>query len=197
METLGVQRDLITKMSNIYWIMSFYGYAYESVTIMRNLCQKTRNLWLHEQDVIIRMFEKQVIYLKYDQPIDEKTIEALKRGDRYKLFKLDIENYNNDEDRLQVFYKMLDEMPDLEISMIHVWQSDKELINTLAQKPIFRAKQNLFKVLDSEFSDIPERSEPYEYLLKVRYPQYHDMNCYVKHAGCIEIKKLHIDMNVD
>ena len=88
-------------------------------------------------------------------------------------------------------------MPDLDISMIHVWESNKEIINTLAQKPVFRTKQNLFKVLDSEFSDLPDQSEPYEYLLKVRYPESHDMSCYVKQTECIEINKLDADMNID
>ena len=115
MEALGVQSDLVTKMSNICWILPYYDYAYESVKILRSLCQQTRELWINEQDVIIRMLEKQTIFIQEYQPIDEKTIEALQRGHRYKLFKLNIEIDDDWESRSTILKTMVDEMPELEI----------------------------------------------------------------------------------
>ena len=179
METLGLQSDLITKMSYIYWIMPFYDYAYESVKILRSLCHKTNDLWKNEQDAIIRMFEKQIIHID-NRPIDEKTIEVLRRGDRYKLFKLEIGIDAKEQNGIEVLYEMLDEMQELEIYMIHVKHCNNEIVDTLAQKPIFKKKQDLFKVLDLGTSDAPERSEPYEYLQSVYHPEKHKMSCYVK-----------------
>ena len=91
MEGLGKQSDLITRMSNIYWIIPFYDYAYDSVRVLRSLCQDTRYLWVNEQDVIIKMFQKQTIHIKKNQQIDKKTIATLKKANKYKLFKLDFE----------------------------------------------------------------------------------------------------------
>ena len=105
-----MQSDLITKMSNICWILPYYEYAYESVKIIRWLCQKTRNLWIEDQDAIIRMLQKQIIYIDLYQPIDGKTIECLKRGDRYKFFMFDIRIDHSQKDRLEIVYRMLDEI---------------------------------------------------------------------------------------
>ena len=91
MEGLGKQSDLIKKMSNLYWILPFYDYAYESVKVLRSLCHDTRNLWINNQNAIIRMLEKQIIYIENSHLFDEKTIATLKRECKYKLFKLDIE----------------------------------------------------------------------------------------------------------
>ena len=71
---------------------------------------------------------------------------------------------------------MLCEMPDFEIFMIHSFYNNKKLINTLTQWPFFETETELFKVLDFGVSDAADRSEPYEYLRKVKYPYYHDMS---------------------
>ena len=63
------------------------------------------------------MFIKQQIDL-HNQRIDELTIKVLKRGDRYKLFKFSILIYGTDKERIKMFYRMLDEMPDLELKSI-------------------------------------------------------------------------------
>ena len=106
-----------------------------------------KSMDINEQDTIIKMFQKQTIDLG-NHSIDEKTINVLKRGDRYKLFKLDVIINMNDQDRVEVFYKMLDEMPDFEIQKILLKQCDKFFIKTLLQKPMFTTKEQLFKVLD-------------------------------------------------
>ena len=86
---LGEQRDLITKMSNFNTILNFYDYAYGSVQVLRQLCRKTRDLWINQQDVIARIFQKQTVLIQ-KEPIDIYTIKMLKKNNRYKLFKLDI-----------------------------------------------------------------------------------------------------------
>ena len=167
METFGVQSDLITKTTYIYLIMPYYDYAYESIKVIRSLCHKTRTIWISEQDAIIRMFQKQIIQILYNSPINDKTIEVLKRGDKYKLFKLKIDIDTKDQHQLRMFYRMLDEMPEFEIYMIHTRNCNNELIDTLAKKPTFKTIKDLLKVLVFGNLDAPERSESYEYLLQV------------------------------
>ena len=175
METLGVQSDLITKMSNICWILPYYDYAYESVKIIRGLCQRTRDLWLNQQDAIIRMLNKQIIHIGM-KPIDDKTIEALKRGDKYKLFKLDIQINYEDKDRLQIFYRMLEELPEFEIYNIGVLYGDNKFIYKLGENPIFKNYQYLLKVLNMNDTGVHINNEPYEYLRNVIYPEKHNMS---------------------
>ena len=92
MEKLSVKIDLLMKKSYIFEILSFYGYAYKSVEVIRGLWKQSRSLWIDKQVMIIRMFIKQTISLT--TKIDEK-IEVLKRVDRYKLFKFSIQlSYN-------------------------------------------------------------------------------------------------------
>ena len=122
------------------------------------------------------MFEKQTIKIDWDNAIDDRTIEVLKNKDKYKFYKLDFTIANYDEDRFWIFFRMLDEIPELEISMIHIWECNNELICALEQKPIFNNEQDLFKILDFDTEDAPEQSESYEYLQKVANPQKHDMS---------------------
>ena len=163
METLGEQKDLITKMSNFNLILNFYDYAYNSVKVLRQLCKQTRNQWLNEQDVIARMFQKQIILIK-NEPIDMYTIKMLKRGNRYKLFKLDIFIDTEEQDRLEVFYQMLDELPHLQICHVKVNYCSNEFIDALIEKSMFETKQDLFKVLEISDSNVAEQFEPHEYL---------------------------------
>ena len=121
------------------------------------------------------MFEKQIIHLE-DQHLNTKTIEVLKRGDKYKLFKLNIQIDIDEHDRLGVFYTMLDEMPEFEVHLISARNYNDDFIDTLAQKPIFKTKRDLFRVLDFSDSDPPMQFEPYEYLLQVKSPEEHDMS---------------------
>ena len=154
MEALGVQSDLITKLSNIYWILQYYSYAYESVYILRCLCIRTRKLWFDHQDAIVRILKKQTIEVKsgYREfyKIDDVTIKIFKRGDRYKLFKFYF-MVNEPHLKLDSFYKMLDEMPDIEIERIKIDSSiSYNILDTLSKKPMFKSEQDLYRIIDCE-----------------------------------------------
>ena len=109
------------------------------------------------------MLQKQTIHLG-DQKIDERTINALKKNDRYKLFKLDIQISIEDQARLRVFYRLIEEMPDFEVCRIDINKSSNDLINTLAKKLIVENKQELYKILEVDASNYIEQSKPLEYL---------------------------------
>ena len=113
------------------------------------------------------MLQKQTISISNDQLIDEKTIATLKRGDRYKLFKLSIFIDFENKSRTEMIYRMLDEMPEFEICKISVTNGENELINALATKSMFKTKQDLFKILEFSNNDRSKQSEPYEYLSRV------------------------------
>ena len=76
----------------------------------------------------------------------------------------------------EILYKMLDEMPEFEICKIKLWNSNTDLINTLATKSIFRNKQDLFNKLELCGCKQPENSEQHEYLSKVLNPENYDMS---------------------
>ena len=191
-----MHRDLLLKLTNIYLIMPFYNYAYDSVKLIRSLCKDSRNLWLDNQDAISRMFTKQTIFIEH-QRIDEKTIEVLKRGNRYKLFKFSIIIDSKDKERIKMFYKMLDEMPVLEIKRIKfVSRWSKDIIDTLLQKSIYKTPDELYKVLESNPGAF-ETPDTYEYLSIIFNPETKDMSSYVKQVGCIYIEKFNGDMNID
>ena len=124
-------------------------------------------------------------------------MKALKRGDRYKLFKFDIYlNYKNTE-QVQMVYTLLDEIPELEISYIDIVNGQNEFINTLLEKSMVKTKQELFKILQFRNPFNYQFDEPYEYLSFIPNPQKYFMNWNVKQAGCIEINQLRKDMNID
>ena len=182
METLGVQSDLIKKLSNIYWILPYYGYAYESVKVLRWLCQKSRSFWIEQQNVIIRMLKKQTIDIRW-QVIDEMTIKALKRCDRYKLFKFRFLQVDTNQHHFIILLKMLTKMPDLEISKISIMNGYQNLYSILAKKPMFKNMQDLFKVLEFEDYRISDCSEPYEYISRISYPRKFELSWFIKQAG--------------
>ena len=118
--------------------------------------------------------KKQTIYLGY-QKIDEKTIQSLKRGDRYKLFKFNLTIKTKGFDNTEWIYRMLDEMPDLEVSKISGHISNNDAINALMEKPIFKTKQDLFKIIEFSPSYENDQSEPLEYLSYVACYTQHEM----------------------
>ena len=196
MESVSRQINLVTKLPYIDSILPFYGYAYESIRFLQQLCSESRNLWIRKQEAILRNLSKQTIHIGA-QPINDNTINVLKKNDRYKMFKLDIQIDASDQGRLQTFCKMLKEMPDLEISRVSLKEGNNDLIATLTQKLNFDNEQDLFKII--EFSDIsaPQQIEPYTFLSEILYPYNHDMSTFAKQAGSILIDKLEQDMNVD
>ena len=99
------------------------------------------------ENIILKMFKKQTIHIS-ERNIDENTIKVLKRGERYKWFKLDICIDNSDQTRVDMIYWMLDILPEFEIKRIGVIKGDNELINGLKQLPIFKDKEDPFKVLE-------------------------------------------------
>ena len=97
------------------------------------------------------MFTKQTINLRWCV-IDENTIKLLKRGNRYKLYKFIIQlNYLNQQ-QVKTVYQMLDQMAELDISEISVENTNEDVTHMLAQKAMFKDKQDLYKVL--KFKDI-------------------------------------------
>ena len=50
-----------------------------------------------------------------DQNVDLNTVNVLRNGDRYKLFKFILKVDFRNTDELDVIYNMLDQMPELEI----------------------------------------------------------------------------------
>ena len=113
------------------------------------------------------------------------------------MFKLDIDIDVEDQHRLEMFYSMLDEMPELEVCRIKVDRGDNEFINTLAQKSMFKTKQELFKILDYDNLNSPKQPEPHEYLSKVLHLEDQDMSWFVKQAKWIQIRELEKDVNID
>ena len=119
---------------------------------------------------------KQTIYLK-SYFIHYKTIEALKRGSRYKLFKFDIQiDKISEEGSIKMVYFMLDEIPGLEISKVIVPTISNDFINTFMQKSSFTNKQDFFKVLECVRKSFSKQSEPYEYIPKVSNIENYDMS---------------------
>ena len=114
--------------------------------------------------------------IKKNQPIDEKTIATLKRGDRYKLFKYSITIDAKNQVRLEMFYRILDEMPELEICEIVVGNGDNDVINTLAANSMFNTKQDLFNILEFYIEDQNQQSEPCEYVTYINYSEKYDMS---------------------
>ena len=91
----------------------------------------------------------------------------LKRGGKYRLYKLDIGLDLIDLKRLKIFYSMIEDMPELEISKISVKHSNNEFLETLMEKCKFDSKQDLFNVLDVRTAAY--QPEPHEYISELDY----------------------------
>ena len=85
----------------------------------------------------------------------------------------------------------------LKSNKINVILGNNDLINSLAKKPMFKTKQDLFKLLDYQDSDIIEQEEPHEYLSQILMPEMYDMSSFAKQAGCINIYDLQNDLSID
>ena len=140
---------------------------------------------------------KQTIFIRIYQAINQQTLEIFKRANWYKLFKLDVVIDVKEQARLEMFYQMLDQMPDFEIERIEAFIDNNQLIRTLASKPIFQTKQDLFKVLEVNDYGYSKLSEPYEYLSNVYNPEYHDMSWYARKIKNLRINELETNMNID
>ena len=78
------------------FIFVTYDYAYENVKVIRWLWRKSKSLWIDQQHIVSKMFIKQTIDL-FEHRIDENSIKALRRGNRYKQYKFSmlIDNKNH------------------------------------------------------------------------------------------------------
>ena len=83
------------------------------------------------------MLKKQTIDLRY-QKVDINTIRILKRGERYKSFKFIVELDNDYPYGVALIYKMLDDMPGIEILKIYVKNGTNTNIKELSKKPMFK-----------------------------------------------------------
>ena len=70
------------------------------------------------------------------------------------------------------------------------------MIQTLADKPTFKTKQDLFSVLDFRDSQASAGAEPYEYISFVNANDI-PMNKFCKYAYCVQIDHLSEDLYFD
>ena len=153
-------------------------------------------MWINNHKAISTMFQKQTIHIKSD-PIDRDTIMMLKKSNRYKLFKFEINLCSTKIARLKIFTEMIEEMPDLEISEITLWESNNEVVNLLAEKTMFETKQDLFNVLRSFSWTVAKQSEPHEYISWVSTPEIESMSQFVKQTKVLDIMELDRDICID
>ena len=143
------------------------------------------------------MFTKQTIHISfYQQNIDEKTIEVLMRGDRYKLFKFEFEIDSSYQTKLETFYEILRKMSDIETTLINLKSGNLDVIKTLMQMPKFKTKQDLFKVLRYYLFNDNEKSESQEYLTTIYTPINNKRKWLVNYVGSIKITKLEKNLNI-
>ena len=110
--------------------------------------------------------------------IDENSIRALWRGNRYKQYKFSMLIDNKKPYQVKMINQMLDEMPELEIDQIKIVNEINSTLHNLVQKPIFMTSHELLKVLETYFVEhfCGQPSEPGEYVSKIFYPEEHDMS---------------------
>ena len=53
--------------------------------------------------------------------IDDKTLQVLKKGDRYLMFRLLIHISHDEHFKVQVIKRMLDQIPELDFQQIDIW----------------------------------------------------------------------------
>ena len=131
------------------------------------------------------------------QIIDERTIDILKYNDKYKLFKLYIGINGADQNRVNLVSKMLDEMPDFEIECIEIWSGNNDIINLLSKKPMFKTEEDFYDILEFNDDKAADQSDPHHYLSDIYFANNHNMSNYATRAGCIWIRSLENDMNID
>ena len=81
---------------------------------------------------MLRCLNKQTIDIS-NKEIDEKTLTALERADKYKLFKISFHIDVFDVDRTEIIYSMLNRMPELEIDQIKIVNEINSTLHNLVQ----------------------------------------------------------------
>ena len=139
-------------------ILPYYDYSYNSVKMLKELNSISRQLWVENKLAVSKMWIKQT--LEIHNKIDEHTIKALKRGDKYMLFKFIINTEFRNPCKMIIW--LLDAFPLIEIEKIKLYPNNK-LIDAIANHPIFREnKEYLNRVLSFEYSMVEDWMErPY------------------------------------
>ena len=84
----------------------------------------------------------------------EKTLKLLKKGDRYRLFQFKFTVYNEFfNSNIKIVYKMLEEMPEIDIKKMHIKEATDEALNKLFEKSNLESKEEFYKVF--KFSSNP------------------------------------------
>ena len=71
-----------------------------------------------------------------------------------------------------------------------------DTINILAQKQMFKTKQDLFDVLLT-FEEPSQPSEPYEYVTEIHYSNTHDLSRYTQQAEFINLTHFSSNLNIN
>ena len=99
-----------------------------------------------------------------------------KRGDRYKLFKFEIDIDIDQLMTLNNLYKILDELPDFKFSKIHLNRASNEFVNTFTQKILQMKRQDLFKVLKIDEYALNQQPEAFVFISKIDNVDKYDMS---------------------
>ena len=187
--------DLLQKMVYIYLIIPYYDYAYESVKMIKELSRESRHICNENYAAITKALVKQRIDL-CTQTIDQNSINVLKRNNKYMLFKFYFYIKDESDPYIKLILLMLDEMPDLEVEKCIMLSGSNSMIQTLADKPMFKTKHDLFKILDFRYSQALTHPEPYEYISFVNANE-RPMDKFCKYADCVQIDYLYEDLYID
>jgi len=109
--------DLLEKFALITSIMPYYGYAYDSVKLLKSLSKKTRKIYEDNSKGVINSLIKQLL-VPYGN-FSDITYNVLARGEKYKVFKIDFNIQLKTNPNYEVLLRILEEMPELEFNRIH------------------------------------------------------------------------------
>ena len=113
------------------------------------------------------------------------------------LFKISIKILRNDIEKVLILLELLKESGiDVKEIRIRARRKDNQIVNLLAESPIFDTKQDLFKILKFSAADVPRNSENHEYLSYIGEIK-QDMSWFCKQAGTIQVRKIDGDLNID
>ena len=76
-------------------------------------------------------------------------------------------------ERTNMLFKMLDELPEIEMEKIKIdSRCDKDFIDTILEKSIYKTRQELFEVIDYDNSLVYNQFDTFEFL-----SVYNPLNC--------------------
>ena len=77
--------------------------------------------------------------------IDYKTIEALKRGDRYMMFRILVKIERNQDHKIRIIQRMLHEIPEIDIQDIE-FRGTETILRELIDTSLFSNKYDQCKM---------------------------------------------------